>query len=179
MPRLQSLETTQAEPKAQEMMKHLESQKMLLNIFRGMANSPAVLDGYLKFSGALNAGKLDPQTREALALTVGQANRCDYCLSAHTMLGKKAGLDDAAVRGARLGQVTDAKMNAAVMLAKKLVETKGAVGESDLKSARAAGLGDGEIAEVVAHVALNIFTNYFNNLNMTDVDLPKVAVDIS
>src|SRR5437016_11672040 len=104
MPRLATLEKTQGDPKSQEMMKQLESQKMLLNIFRGMANSPAVLDGYLKFSGALKGGKLDAKTREAIALVVGQTNRCDYCLAAHTMLGKGAGLDDGAVRDARMGR---------------------------------------------------------------------------
>ena len=179
MPRLQSLEATQGEPKAQEMMKQLASQKMLLNIFRGMANSPAVLDGYLKFSSALNAGKLDEKTRHAIALAVGQSNRCEYCLSAHTMLGKKAGLDDAAVRGSRLGHVADPKLNAAVGLARQLVDSKGAVSDVQVTAARAAGLSDGEIAEVVAHVGLNVFTNYFNNLNHTDVDLPKVSLEVT
>jgi uncharacterized peroxidase-related enzyme len=179
MSRLAKLDKNQGEPQSQEMMKQLDSQKMLLNIFRGMANSPAVLDGYLKFSGALKKGKLDARTREVIALVVGQTNRCDYCLAAHTMLGKGAGLDDNAVRDARMGRSADKRTNAAVMLAKLLLDKKGNVSQADLESAREAGLNDGEIAEVVANVALNIFTNYFNHLNQTEVDLPKVAVDIS
>jgi AhpD family alkylhydroperoxidase len=179
MSRLAKLDKNQGEPLSQEMMKQLDSQKMLLNIFRGMANSPAVLDGYLKFSGALKKGKLDARTREAIALVVGQTNRCDYCLAAHTMLGKGAGLDDNAVRDARMGRSADKRTNAAVVLAKLLLDKKGNVSQTDLESAREAGLNDGEIAEVVANLALNIFTNYFNHMNQTEVDLPKVAVDIS
>jgi AhpD family alkylhydroperoxidase len=143
-----------------------------------MANSPAVLDGFLKFSGALKEGQLDGKTREAIALAVGQANRCQYCLSAHTALGKKAGLDDAAIRDARLGKGAPGKPAAAVTLARRLVSTQGFVSDADISAARSGGLDDGEIAEVVANVAINILTNYFNNANQTEVDLPKVPVEV-
>ncbi len=179
MPRLKRLEQNNAPAKSQPMMGDLEGKKMLLNIFRGMANSPAVLDGYLKFSGALKEGKLDARTREAIALTVGQANRCDYCLAAHTFIGKGSGLDDAGIKDARLGRSTDKKINAAVHLARILNENRGKASDADLATAKAAGLDDGDIAEVVANVALNIFTNYFNHVNQTDVDLPKVPLDVA
>jgi alkylhydroperoxidase family enzyme len=93
-------------------------------------------------------------------------------------LGKKSGLDDSAMKSARLGQATDRKTAAAVTLAQKLVNTRGVVAEPDIVAARAAGLDDGDMAEVVANVALNIFTNYFNNMNQTEVDFPKVPVEI-
>jgi len=178
MPRLQRLEADQGDPKSQQMIKDLEGKKLALNIFRGMANSPAALDAYLKFSGALAGGKLDGKTREAIALAVGQVNRCEYCLAAHTFLGKKAGLDDAAVKEARQGRSADAKAQAAVVLAQRVVETRGRVTDAEIAAAKAAGLDDGDIAEVVANVAVNLFTNYFNNLNQTDVDFPKVAVEL-
>jgi AhpD family alkylhydroperoxidase len=178
MPRLKKLEKTQGDSRSQNMMADLDSNKLLLNIFRGMANSPAVLDSYLKFSGALKEGKLPAKTREAIALAVGQSNRCDYCLAAHTFLGKGAGLDDAAIKDARLGRSSDRKMGAAVALAKRIADNKGNVNDADIAAARAGGLDDGEIAEVVANVALNVFTNYFNHLNQTEVDLPKVALDV-
>lgn len=178
MPRLKSLEKSQGNSKSQAMMSDLESKKMLLNIFRGMANSPAVLDGYLKFSGALQQGKLDAKTRHAIALVVAQSNCTEYCLSAHTMLGKGAGLDDAAVRDARMGKSADARTNAAVTLARQILAGKGNVSDAEASAAKAAGLDDGDIAEVIGNVALNVFTNYFNNFNHTDVDLPKVAVKL-
>jgi AhpD family alkylhydroperoxidase len=179
MPRLKSLDKGQGSARSQEIMGNLDSQKMLLNIFRGLANSPAALDGYLKFSGALKEGKLDGKIRSAIALTVAQSNKCEYCLSAHTALGKKAGLDDAGIRDARLAKSADRKTGAAVALAKKLVSGQGRVSDGDVSEARSAGLDDGDIAEVVANVAINVFTNYFNNLNQTEVDLPKVPVEIA
>jgi AhpD family alkylhydroperoxidase len=161
------------------MMADLESKKILINIFRTMANSPAVLDAYLKFSGALGEGKLDGKIRESIALAVAQANCTQYCLSAHTVLGKNAGLDDAAIHDARLGRSSDRKTSAAVTLAQKVTATRGNVSDADIAAARSGGLDDGDIAEVVANVALNVFTNYFNNLNQVEVDFPKVPVEIA
>jgi uncharacterized peroxidase-related enzyme len=178
MSRLKKLEKSQAAAKAQQIMGELEAKKRLLNIFRSMANSPAVLDAYLKFSGTLREGKLDTKTREAIALAVGQANKCEYCLADHTGLGKQSGLDDAAIHDARLGHSSDKKTNAALTLARQLVATAGHVSDADVNAARSGGLDDGDVAEVVANVALNIFTNYFNHLNQTEVDLPKVPVEI-
>jgi AhpD family alkylhydroperoxidase len=179
MPRLKCLEKSQANPKSQAMMSELESKKMLLNIFRGMANSPAVLDGFLKFNGALQQGKLDAKIRHAIALAVAQCNKTGYCLAAHTLLGKGAGLDDAAIRDARLGKSADKKTNAAVSLARQVLAGHGDVSDADASAAKAAGLDDGDIAEVIANVALNVFTNYFNNFNQSEVDFPKVPVNIS
>lgn len=178
MSRLKNLSKPEAPAKSQPLMETLESKKMLLNIFRGLANSPAALDAYLKFSGALREGKLDAKTREALALAIGQANGCQYCLSAHTLLGKGAGLDDAAIKSARLGQSANPKLQGALQLARQLVQTHGKVSDGDVTAARTAGLDDGDIAEVVANVALNVFTNYFNNLNHTEVDFPKVPLEV-
>ena len=66
MPRLNRLDPTQGDPQAQQMLAQLEGQKMLLNIFRGMANSPAVLDAYLKFNTALKAGKLSEKVASGM-----------------------------------------------------------------------------------------------------------------
>src|SRR3954462_15282762 len=118
MPRLRRLEKGQGNPQANDLMSDLEGKKKLFNVFRGMANSPAVLDAYLKFSGAMGNAKLDAKTREAVALAVGQANRCEYCLSAHTAIGKGAGLDEASIKDARAGQSKDRKTQAAVTLAR-------------------------------------------------------------
>jgi uncharacterized peroxidase-related enzyme len=178
MSRLKKLEKGQGSPQSNEMMNTLDGNKKLFNIFRGMANSPAVLDSYLKFSGAMGNAKLDAKAREAIALAVGQANRCEYCLSAHTAIGKGAGLDDASIKDARQGRSKDRKTAGAVTLARAIVEKRGNVNDQDVKAARDSGLDDGEIAETVASVALNIFTNYFNHLNQTEVDFPRVAVDV-
>ena len=178
MPRLKRLEKGQGNPQANELMNTLDSNKKLLNIFRSMANSPAVLDSYLKFSGAMGGAKLDAKTREAVALAVSQENRCEYCLAAHTVIGKGAGLDEGAIKDARQGRSKDRKAQGAVTLARAIVEKRGNVNDGDVKGARDAGLDDGEIAETVATVVQTLFTNYFNHLNQTEVDFPKVALEV-
>jgi AhpD family alkylhydroperoxidase len=175
MPRLRKLESHEGEPKSQELMRRLEKNKNLLNIFRSMANSPACLDAYLKFAMALREGKLDARTRQAISLVVSQVNGCEYGLSAHTLLAKDAGLDEQAIRAVRQGKASSRKLNGAVALAKKVAELRGAVSDADVRAARAAGLDDAMIAEVVANVALNAFTTYFNQLNQTEIDLPHVS----
>jgi uncharacterized peroxidase-related enzyme len=145
------------------------------NMTKAMANSPAVLKGYVEFSGALAGGTLPAAVRERIALHVAQLNGCDYCLSAHTYIATNvAGLDEAEATAARHGKASDPTAAAALSLAEAVVRTRGAVADSDLAAARAAGLTDAEIAEVLGHVALNVFTNYFNKAAAVDIDWPAV-----
>jgi uncharacterized peroxidase-related enzyme len=145
---------------------------MTPNLMRVMANSPAVLQAYLQLSGSLGHGALSAQTREQIALAVGQANSCDYCLPAHSAIGMTVGLTSEQVRDARIGTTVDGKSNAILQLATQLVEKRGFVSDNDLAAARDAGVTDAEIAEVIANTALNLFTNYFNHVAETEVDFP-------
>lgn len=148
------------------------------NMTKAMVNSPAVLKAYLGFSGALAAGVLPAPLRERLALLVAQENGCDYCLSAHTYLGEHvAKLDADQIAAARRGEADDPKFAAALAFASAVLRAKGGVEDADLKAARDAGLSDAEIAEVVANVALQVFTNYFNKTADTDIDWPVVRHD--
>ncbi|MEQ8584955.1 MAG: peroxidase-related enzyme [Thalassobaculaceae bacterium] len=148
------------------------------NLFRLTANSPSALEGYLGLHTALSKGALKPQTRERIALAVAQINGCDYCLSAHTYLGKNlAKLDDAEIAANRAGASTDPKADAAVKFAVKLVRERGRVRAEDVEAVRLAGYGDGEIVEIVAHVALNTLTNYVNEAFGTPIDFPAVSAN--
>lgn len=146
------------------------------NMTRAMANSPALLRGYLDLSGDLARGVLSPATRELIALTVAQENSCSYCLSAHSYLAEHvAKLDADEITAARKATATDPKTEAILTLAAAINDTRGEVTAADLESARAAGVTDEEIAEVVGHVALNVLTNYFNKAVDVDIDFPVVA----
>jgi AhpD family alkylhydroperoxidase len=140
---------------------------------RSMAVSPPVLDAYVGFIGALGHGVLPPPVREQLALDVGEANHCDYCVSAHCVLGKRAGLTEQDVLDSRRGASADPKADVLLRFARTVLEKRGAVDDADVALVREAGYGDAEIAEVVAHVGLNVFTNYFNNVAGTPIDFPK------
>ncbi|BAO93978.1 carboxymuconolactone decarboxylase family protein [Caballeronia insecticola] len=145
------------------------------NLFRMVGNSPAALEGYLNLMGALGKGELPAQTRERIALTVAEINACDYCLSAHTYLGKNvAKLDDAEMTANRNGGSNDPKAAAAVRFAKQVTDARGRVSDADLKAVKAAGYSDGAVIEIVLNVALNIWTNYVNTVAGTEVDFPVV-----
>ncbi len=145
------------------------------NMMRTMAQSPVILDGYLALSGALSRGLLPAQLQERIALAIAEANACDYCLSAHSLLGRGAGLSEDQVGASRDGHASDAKSNAALQFALAVLRRRGGVSDDEVARVRAAGFSDGEIAEIVAHVGLNVFTNYFNRVVETEIDFPKVT----
>jgi uncharacterized peroxidase-related enzyme len=178
MSRLELISPDSATGKAKDLLTAVNSKLgMVPNMTRAMANAPAVLEGYLQLSGSLSHGALSPKVREQLALAISQANGCDYCLAAHSAIGKMVGLTSDQIRDSRLGAAIDPKTDALIRFARKVIETRGRVKHSDLDDVREAGFDDGAIAEVVAHVALNVFTNYFNNTVETDLDFPR-AVDL-
>ncbi len=144
------------------------------NMMRTMAHSPAVLEGYLNFNKALSHGVLGPGFREQIAVAVAQANGCDYCLSAHATFGKAAGLTPEEIGAARTGAAADKKAEAGLKFALEVVRQRGHVSDGDLDSLRRAGYCNAEIAEVIAHVAINVFTNYLNVIAQTEVDFPRM-----
>ena len=147
---------------------------MIPNLVSTMTNSPAVANAYLGFSQQLSTGSLSPRLREQLSLVVGEENSCDYCLAAHTALGKGAGLSEPETCDARRAEAKDDAERAALEFAQKIVKDRGVVSDDDIHQVREAGYTDGEISEIVANVALNIFTNYFNHVAGTEVDFPAV-----
>ncbi|SHG54593.1 carboxymuconolactone decarboxylase family protein [Massilia sp. CF038] len=146
------------------------------NMFKAVANSPAALGAMWGAFGALGKGTLGAQLGEQIAVAVAQQNQCTYCLAAHTALGKGAGLTAQQLTAAQAGQSSDPRVAAALDFARKLVERRGQVSEADVASLRAAGYGDEQIVEILAHVALNIFTNYVNVA--FDVPLDFAAVPL-
>ncbi len=171
--RLNVVETTAATGPVKDMYDAVQKQiKMVPNLFKVFGNSPKVLEGYLALSGALAHDSLPAKLRELLAITVAEENRCDYCLSAHTTMGKAAGLSDTDTQAAQTGKSSDAKYQAALTFARAVVEKHGQVSDSDIQSVRSAGYNDAQIVEIIAHVSLNILTNYTNNIAKTVIDFP-------
>lgn len=142
------------------------------NMMRAMAQAPAVLDAYLQMSGALAKATLSAKTREQIALAVGQASGCEYCLAAHSLIGQRAGLTPEQIRAARQGASADPGTAAILSFARSLVERRGWVSPDDRAAMTAAGHGESTLVEVVGVVALNLFTNYFNHVSQVPVDFP-------
>lgn len=179
MSRIQPIQNAEATGKAKQLLDGVQAKLgMTPNLMKGLAQSAAALEGYLNLSGALAGGVLPAKFREQIALTVAQANSCEYCLAAHTTIGKMTGLKPEEIRASRESRAEDAKTDVGLKFAQKLVVQRGVVSDASLAQVRAAGFTDGEIAEIVAHVALNTFTNYFNHVAQTAVDFPKVEVTL-
>jgi uncharacterized peroxidase-related enzyme len=178
MPTLPQIELADAEGRAAKLLEELKrSIGSIPNMAKGMANSPAVLEGYMALSGALARGVLSVADRERLALATAEYNRCTYCLSAHAFLGKNvAKLDAGEIERARHAQSSDSHAAALLALSDAVARGHGTVDETALKTARAAGVTDAEISEVVGNLALNILTNYFNLVADTEADMPVVTL---
>ena len=146
------------------------------NMFRAVANSPASLASMWGAFGALGGGTLGAQLGEQIAVAVADRNACNYCLAAHTALGRAAGVSAQDMRAAQAGTSTDPATAAALRFALKLVDARGQASEVDVAAVRAAGFSDEAIVEIVAHVALNLFTNYVNVAFAVPVDFEPVAL---
>jgi uncharacterized peroxidase-related enzyme len=164
-----------APAKSQPLLDAVEKQLGVVpNLFRLVGTSPAALEGYLGLNGALGR-TLDAKTRERIALAIAQANGCDYCLSAHSYLGLNlAKIDDTEIALNRAGHSGDAKADAAIVFARKVLDARGRVSDADIAEVRLAGFSEAQVIEIGASVALNVLTNYINNVAETDIDFPVV-----
>ncbi len=153
---------------------------MVPNMMKLVGHSPAALEGYLSLNGALAKGKLDAKSRERIALAGAEFNGCNYCLSAHDYLGRHvAKLSGDEIQAARDGRSEDARADAALRFALQVAQTRGQVLDADLATLRNAGFDDAGVIEIVVTVALNVLTNYVNNVAHTDIDFPVINAKLA
>lgn len=176
MPRIPAINPDQATGQAQRLLKGIQSKLGFApNIMRTMANSPAVLQGYLEFSNTLSKGNLSPKFREQVALAVSEMNDCQYCLAAHSAIGRSVGLSEEAIGDSRRGESPDTKEATALAFTRNVVENRGWVSDEDVAKLRRVGFSQGDIVELMANISLTLFTNYFNHVAETEVDFPAVG----
>ncbi|MCB9831180.1 MAG: carboxymuconolactone decarboxylase family protein [Planctomycetes bacterium] len=147
---------------------------MAPNLHRSLAHSPAALDGYVKTAQALAGGTLAPRLREQIALATAGRNGCRYCASAHHLLGGKAGIPADELHDNIAGDSADPAVRVVLEFVAKLIDRQGRVDDADFAALREVGHGNAEIVEIIAHVGMNIFTNYFNNAVGTVIDFPAI-----
>lgn len=152
---------------------------MVPNFLKVFANSPAALRAFLGLHGIAGDGSLDAQTRERIALALAQQNSCEYCLSAHSAIGRKAGLNGAEIEANRAGTSQDAKAAVAIRFARSLVANMGEVTTAELIEMRDAGYSESDIVEVITHVGMNILTNLLGKAGRVDIDFPKVELKLA
>jgi uncharacterized peroxidase-related enzyme len=147
---------------------------MIPNLHLTLAHSPAALEFYTSQTNILSKGVLARRLQEQIALATAGANACNYCASAHTLLGANAGLDHQELACNLSGSSSDRKTQAVLDFAKAILESRGQVADEDVQKVRQAGFAEAEIVEIVAHIGMNLFTNYFNLIAGTEVDFPLV-----
>jgi len=173
-----SIPTVETSPEASKPLLAAVKQSLgvVPNLMKLVGHSPAALEGYLSLNGALTKGKLDAKLRERIALAVAEYNGCDYCLSAHDYLGRNvAKLSGGEIDAARDFHSEDPHAAAALRFARRVTELRGRVSDADLAALREAGFDEASTVEIVVTVALNVLTNYVNNVAKTDIDFPKVT----
>ncbi len=178
MARINPVNPQNADGKAGELLEGVrKSMGTIPNLLAGLANSPASLGAYLGFGQALSGGELSGKLREQIAVAVAGANGCEYCASAHTALGKGQGVSQGELASNLKGESSDQRTAAAIRFVRAIVLKRGWVSDEDVADVRGAGFGEGEIVEIVATVAINTFTNYFNHVAQTENDFPRVEVE--
>lgn len=176
MPRIQPIDLADADSRTKALLDGVKAKLgMVPNFMKTMAHAPSALAGYLAFSGAVAEGKLPVALRERIALATAQTNACDYCASAHQALGKMAGLSAEEIALGFGGDSTDPKAKVALVFATQVLAKRGEVSDAEIEAIRKAGFSDGDVLEIVANVALNILTNYLNNVAEPDIDFPRVT----
>lgn len=178
MSRVQLIDSSNTTPNRQALLEQVHKAfGATPNMFKAVANSPAALKSMWGSFGALGSGVLGAKLGEQIAVAIADKNRCEYCLAAHTVLGKGAGATPEEMSAAQAGQSADPKTAAALTFALKVVNNRAQVNNEDVAQLRSAGFEDEHIVEILAHVALNIFTNYVNVAFDVPVDFPKVALN--
>jgi uncharacterized peroxidase-related enzyme len=177
MPRINVVDPKTATGETRALLDGVQQQLGIVpNFIRALANSPNALSAFLGLYRPLGRAAIDKATQERIALVVAEDNGCQYCVSAHTAIGRGAGLSNEEMLRNRQGGSGDARAAAAVTFAKALNEHRGEVTTAEFEAVRAAGFSDGEIVEIVTLVALNVFTNILGKSTLINIDFPKVPL---
>ena len=180
MSRITVVERDHADQEQAQLLDAIQAQLgMVPNFLKVFANSPAALKAFLGLHEIASSGDLDAQTRERIALALAQQNTCEYCVSAHTAIGRKAGLSNSEIEANRVGTSLDAKAASAVRFAKSLAEHKGEVTNIELLEIRNAGYSEAEIVEIITHVGLNLLANIIGKASRVEIDFPKVDLQLA
>lgn len=177
MTRITLIDPANATDETSQQLAHIKAAfGMVPNMFKAAANSPAALSSLWGAFAALGSGRLAAKLGEQIAVAIADRNNCTYCLAAHTGLGRKAGATPLEMADAQAGRSTDPRTAAALAFAVKVVDQRAGIEATDVDALRAAGFDDAEIVEIVAHIALNLFTNYLNVALDVPVDFPAVKL---
>ena len=177
MSRINVVEAATASAEQKALLDAIQAQLgMVPNFLKVFANSPVALQAFLGLHGVASAGSLSAPDRERIALALAQQNGCQYCVSAHTAIGRKTGLSPEEMTAARLGSSEDPQSAAILKFARSLMEKHGEVSALELAELRSADIDDAQIVEIITHVGMNFLTNILGKASLVEIDFPNVKL---
>ena len=173
--RIQTLNPETTTGKSKELFNAVEQKLGFIpNLIKVFGNSPATLQTYLSLGELTASGNFSNKFREQLALSIAEENDCNYCLSAHTAIGKMNGLSEEEIVESRKANASDTKQQAGLQFAQSVTKNRGKVTSEEIKNVKEAGYTDEDILEIILNVVSNTLTNYVNHIAETEIDFPKV-----
>lgn len=158
-----------------EMFQIVKSRKgKIANIFQGLANSPSAFQIYLTLEKLISEGSLNPVEQEIVRLVVSQYNGCKYSIAFHTETARQKGLNEDQIQDIRAGHSENPRYFELIIFTRQILESRGYVRDEDIEEFRREGYTDEHIVDIVTIIGEQMFINYFNHINLTDLDLPKV-----
>jgi AhpD family alkylhydroperoxidase len=144
---------------------------MVPNLYATLAHSEHALGNYLAFQNAKSS--IVGKAREVVNLVVSQVNACEYCLAAHTVIGKMNGLTDEQILEVRAGTAGfDAKLDALARLTRNIVLNRGHADPALVDAFFAAGWGKANLVDVIVVIGDKTVTNYLHGTTQVPVDFP-------
>lgn len=180
MKNLEALSKEQVDSETQKLFDGLTAKiGRVPNIYATLANSAVALKANLTFGEIIKSGTLNGKEVETIALSAAVENDCQYCLAAHTMVGKMMGLTEEQVSCILDGSITDEKLKAVSDLTKEITATRGNPAQTTLDGFFKAGYTKASLVELIGLVALNTFNNYLNHIAGTEIDFPAAKAAVS
>jgi uncharacterized peroxidase-related enzyme len=143
------------------------------NLYATIGYSAQTLKGMLDFETTLaHDSAYTAKEREVINLIVSQANNCNYCLAAHTMLAQLRGFSKEETIAIRKGKAADAKLEAVILLAQSIAVHKGNAEVDTLENFFAAGYNESALIELIGLISVRILTNYVYATTQIPVDFP-------
>lgn len=149
------------------------------NIYATLANSDVALKANLTFGDLLKSGTFNGKEVETIALSISVENECQYCLAAHSMVGKMMGFTEEEVSSIIEGNILDVKLKILSELTKEITATRGNPKQTSIDNFYSAGFTKSSLVELIGLIALNTFNNYLNHIAGTEIDFPLAKKAVS
>ena len=141
------------------------------NLIGVMASSPAITEAYLTIANIFSKSGLSPTEQQIVLLTVSHFNDCRYCMAAHTAISSMQNVEMEVVQAIRDDlPIADSKLQSLRQFTRLVVENKGWLADSDVKTFLEAGYEQSHVLDILVGVAQKTLSNYTNHLAKTPLD---------